>query len=319
VIPRAVAAVWWLAVTTVLVLSTFAVRDRLPDPMATHWSGSLPDGSNSLTGHLITSTAIWAVLGVGLVASAARAQARRVPRMTWWSMLFGMGTLLIGAQVSTLAANLDVPEWTAATLPGWHIPAVLAGMLAVMGLAAVLAKGEPDEPSPGNLEPPVLKLRSGQRAVWVGRVVNRKITWAVVAAFAVTVLMAVSGLRGQGQSLVSAILPGAIILLLVGLATMAVSVRVGDGVIRIGFGPFGWPARHIKLSAVESAWAEERSPAETGGWGFRGLPGAATIMLRGGECLVLRYRSGGQLAISIDDAERGAALINALIAERAQT
>src|SRR5690606_18818800 len=128
-------------------------------------------------------------------------------------------------------------DWTAAELPGWHMPAVIAVMLAVMGLAAVLAKGEPDEPSPESQAPPVLRLRSGQRAVWVSRVVNRKLTWAVAAAFAVTVLLAAFGLRGQGETFVGAVLPGAIILLLVGLATMAVSVRVGGDVIRIGFGP----------------------------------------------------------------------------------
>jgi hypothetical protein len=40
-------------------------------------------------------------------------------------------------------------------------------------------------------------------------------------------------------------------------------------------------------------------------------------MLRGGECLVVRFASGGELGISIDDAQRGAALLNALIAQRA--
>jgi hypothetical protein len=54
--------------------------------------------------------------------------------------------------------------------------------------------------------------------------------------------------------------------------------------------------------AVLSAWSEVRYPSQTGGWGFRGFPGTAAIMLRGGECLVIRYRSGGRLAISIDDA-----------------
>ncbi|MFI7634865.1 hypothetical protein [Nonomuraea sp. NPDC049400] len=47
-------------------------------------------------------------------------------------------------------------------------------------------------------------------------------------------------------------------------------------------------------------------------WAFRGLPDSATIMLRGGECPVIGHRSGGRLTIT---AERGASLINALIAE----
>lgn len=89
--------------------------------------------------------------------------------------------------------------------------------------------------------------------------------------------------------------------------------------------PDGRPVRPARLagaqdplSQIESAWSETRHPAEVGGWGIRGLPGSSTIMLRGGECLVIRYRSGGRLAISIDDAERGASLINALIAERVE-
>lgn len=67
------------------------------------------------------------------------------------------------------------------------------------------------------------------------------------------------------------------------------------------------------LENIRQDWTEQRRPSEVGGWGYRGPPGQATIMIRSGECLVIGYQSGGQLRISIDDAQHGAALLNALI------
>ncbi|MEV4070596.1 DUF1648 domain-containing protein [Nonomuraea fuscirosea] len=317
--PRAIAAVWWLAVTAVLILAPLALRDRLPDPMATHWgsAGTVPDGSSSLTGHVVTSSVTWAVMWLVLFALTRRGQARRAFRSTWWGCLFGLGALMLGLTASTLSVNLDAPGWRAAELPVWHVPLVLLGMVAAALVAARLGRGPEDEPSAGEQAPPRLRVRPGQRAVWVSRLVN---PWLSAITFgALVVIVAAAALIVSGTldaTAVSAALPGFLIVLVVGLATMALTVKVVDDKVVIGFGPFGWPTRTIRLAKVESAWAEERRPGEVGGWGFRGLPGSATIMLRGGECLILRYRSGGRLAISIDDAERGASLINTLIAER---
>ncbi|MEV0820199.1 hypothetical protein [Nonomuraea rubra] len=318
---RVVAVAWWLAVATALLVAPLALRDRLPDPLATHWgsSGSVPDGSSSFTGHLILTQALWAGLWV-LFFLLGRARDRRAARVTSAACLVGTGVLLLGVDASTLAVNLDAATWREALLPGWHIPTVIAAMVAAGGLAAYLGRGAPDEEPAGSGEPPVLRLRRGQRAVWVSRVVNPWLAAATILALALTATMGVLTLVGGAPGgFLAGLLPAFVILVVVGLATVAVSVRVGDGRITIGFGPLGWPARRIPLSKVESAWSQTRQPGEVGGWGFRGLPGNATIMLRGGECLVLRYRSGGQLTISIDDAERGASLINALIAERVQS
>ncbi|MEV0615909.1 hypothetical protein AB0I81_21525 [Nonomuraea sp. NPDC050404] len=317
---RVIAVAWWLIVAGVLLLAPLRLRDRLPDPLATHWGslGSVPDGSSSFIGFVIFTQVAWAVLWlVFFVLGNARGKQVRQRRMTSWGCLVGVGVVLLGAGLSTLSANLDVTGWQDALLPGWHIPLVIAAAIAAGGLAAYLGRGAPDEPSPEGQAPPMLRLRAGQRAVWVSRVVNRWLLVAVALGMVITVVTAALGLSGTVPGVaVTAILPGFVILFVAGLASVAVTVRVGADRIVIGFGPFGWPARRIRLSKVETAWAEERQPASHGGWGFRGMPGAATIMLRGGECLVLRYRSGGQLAISIDDAERGASLINALIAER---
>jgi hypothetical protein len=47
--------------------------------------------------------------------------------------------------------------------------------------------------------------------------------------------------------------------------------------------------------------------------GYRVSGLGTTVMLRSGECLVVRTRDKGrEFAVSVDDAERGAALLNAL-------
>jgi hypothetical protein len=318
--PRVIAVVWGLLVGAVLLISPFAVRDRLPHPMATHWGSSgVPDSAASLTGHVVTSVLIWAVTGGILVALAAfgRGMVMRMYRACWWGLLFGMGVLMLGANASTLAANLDVPDWRSALLPGWHVAAALGSALVAGALCGYLGRGEPDEPSPGSQAPPRLRLEPGRRTVWVGHVSNPWLVVAGLASLAVTLVAVMLTVTGQGSGgVVASLLPVGVIVLVVSLATMSLTVRAGGERVVIGFGPLGWPRRNIPLSKIDSAWSERVHPGQVGGWGFRGVPGSATIMLRGGECLVVRYRSGGRLAISVDDAERGASLINALIAER---
>jgi hypothetical protein len=303
-----------------LTLPALALRDRLPDPVATHWNGgSTPDGSTGLLAHVLMALALWAVLlavQLGLAAQG-RLFARRLSRTYWWASLAGGAALLLGMEVTTLGANLDRASWKEAELPVWAVLAVLAVTVLAGVLAGLLARGGPDQVVPTGEEAPRLRLRPGQRSVWVSRVTNSWLLLLSALSLAVLVVLGVTALSGVLPAAVGAsVLPGAALILLVGLLATSVGVRVSEDGVAIGFGPLGWPVRRIRLSKIESAWTEERFPSQVGGWGLRGVPGSAAIMLRGGECLVLRYRSGGQLVISIDDAARGAALINALIEER---
>ncbi|TDB99619.1 hypothetical protein E1267_37075 [Nonomuraea longispora] len=76
-----------------------------------------------------------------------------------------------------------------------------------------------------------------------------------------------------------------------------------------------WRGRPFSPPPRAPAWA---CCLSSGPPGLPRAPGGAAIMLRGGERLITRYRSGGRLAVSIDDAARGTSLINALIAERVE-
>ncbi|MGW2544608.1 hypothetical protein ACWC5I_27960, partial [Kitasatospora sp. NPDC001574] len=79
----------------------------------------------------------------------------------------------------------------------------------------------------------------------------------------------------------------------------------------------GGSARHWSPTDVAAARMERHTPAQVGGWGYRLSGLGTTVMLRRGECLVVRPHRGVEFAVSVDDAERGAALLNTVAARRA--
>lgn len=311
------AAVWGTVMLAVLIAAPMTLRDRLPEPLAVHGGpGSTADRAASFMVSLAMSVALWAMIWLMLLVTAARGLSRRSARASWWAGLTGGGLFALGLSGLTLLANLDVASWTEAVLPLWAPLALVAVPPAAGVLGGYLGRGAPDERRPEQ-EPPVLRLRPGRRAVWVSRIGNPwPLAITVVAAVALFALGAFEITGIATGPVVAGVLPVLGVVLVVGLFASSLTARVTDDGLALGFGPFGWPKRRIGLAKIDKAWTEERNPSQVGGWGVRGLPGAATIMLRGGECLVIGYRSGGQLALSIDDAERGASLINALVADR---
>ncbi|MFJ2029207.1 hypothetical protein [Streptosporangium sp. NPDC087985] len=324
VLPRGrtltVAIVWGALVAALLIAVPLALRDRLPDPLATHWSGSTPDGHMSFAGNLVFDLGLWAVAWIFLLGTALRRRTSgaRLWRVYWWGFLFGWAVLALGVMGSILYANLDVADWHQATMPVWLIVAVVGAAAGAGVLAGWLGRGGPDPVRDRSAELPRLRLRPGQRAVWVSRVSN---PWLTGLSTVLLVVAAIAGgLATTGVLSVQgfwSILPALVLVMFLLRAMGSASARVDADGLRVGFGPFGRPARHTPISKIESAWVEKYGPGDVGGWGLRGLPGTGrvTLMLRGGDCLVIRRTTGGEFAVSVDDAERGAALLNAYIAE----
>ncbi|MFC4119353.1 DUF1648 domain-containing protein [Nonomuraea zeae] len=319
---RTTAVLWGSLVTAVLIIVPLSLRDRLPEPLAVHWGMSgAPDNATSFGAYLAMVLALWVVPWLVMVGVAVRGMgpARRLGRTYWWGSLAFLSVFALGLNGITLLANLDAADWTRAELSGWLVAGIVAVSVAAALAAGYAGRGAPDQPPPPGEQPPRLRMRAGTRAVWVSRVSNpwlAAVTALAGGALLVTIALRLVGLVPGGMS--AGLLPVLVVVLVAGLLSTSVTVTAGQDGVAIGFGPFGWPVRRIRLSGIDSAMTETRHPSQVGGWGFRGVPGSATIMLRGGECLIIRYRSGGQLAISIDDAARGASLINALIAERVE-
>jgi hypothetical protein len=313
-----VAVGWFALLTVVMVAVPLALRDRLPEPMASHWGPSgAPNGSMPFATLLALQVGIWVLIGGGACAGALRDSwmlRRRTSRMVLGALLCGGGLFLVGLQLVTLSANLDVPTWSGAAPLSWGALLVVAVMLLGGWLGALAARPGPDESSRSSgTATETIPLRPGQRTVWVSSVRNGWVSGiggsllAAGAGFA-----AVALLNGN-----DALWPHSVIMIVTGLVALTFSsarVQITEDGLRISYGPLRRPRKHIPIERVQRAWSEKRSPWEVGGWGIRGMPGAATVMLRSGECLVVGYVSGGRFTISIDDAEHGAALLNTLVA-----
>ncbi|WP_405084510.1 DUF1648 domain-containing protein [Microbispora sp. NBC_01389] len=312
------ATAWTVLVAAVLVAVPLTFAGRLPDPVASHWGPSGRPDRSMPAAALTLFALVWLVVaGTGLVGLArARGEIRRATRAWFAAGLGWIGGFLIGIQAVTIAANLDRDGWSRAASLSWQVAVVVVGAFVLGALGRLAGRLGPDDAPPERERPgPLIDLDPGRRPVWVS---TATAPWAVglgVVASAAALSFAAAALWGLAPAGWSTALPLALAGV-VGLAVSSVSVRIAPEGLTMAFGPLRWPSRTVRLDRIERAWVEWRSPVQVGGWGIRGLPGRATIMIRGGECLVVRYTSGGQLAVSVDDAETGAALLNALAARK---
>ncbi|MFI0810743.1 DUF1648 domain-containing protein [Streptomyces echinatus] len=302
------------AVTILIAGLPWAAHGRLPGRLATHWSGGgTPDGSMPLWAASLFPTGIW--LLAALAGSVPWRRSRPTAR-PWRAMaLAPTGAVLLGAQVSVVRANLGHADWHDARLPVlWAVP-----LVALAAAAGVLAWRLTTRSTAAPADSaPALDLPEGERLVWFSRTAN---PWLSLLA-AVTGLIAAAALVALAAGLadpaglwpVSAVCA---VTSIAGAAFSSVRATVSETGLEVSFGPLGWPARRWAPAAIESARAERRLPSQVGGWGYRLSGLGTTVMLRAGDCLVIRPRGRrADFAVSVDDAERGAALLNALRTRR---
>ncbi|MFH9353418.1 DUF1648 domain-containing protein [Kitasatospora sp. NPDC017646] len=315
------AAIWTLGVAALLVAMPISARDRLPDQLATHWSGSHPDGSMPLTTAALFPAVIWLLVAIGLAVALRFHPARA--RGSAGPVLAGTGVLLSGAQASIVRSNLDRARWQDAAPMGIEVVLIVVAA----GLAGVLAWLATRRPAPTTAMvtaaappgEPVLELRAGERLVWLSHASNHwlQALSSVLGLLSVPgVMLAASGRTGSVDwRAVTFFGLGAVVALL----CSSVRVRITGAGLHVGFGPFGWPARRLAPAELVSARVEQLTARQAGGWGYRVHRGGSVVFLRRGACLVVRTKRGRDFAVSVDDAERGAALLNALIAGTAGT
>ncbi|MEV7795821.1 DUF1648 domain-containing protein [Streptomyces sp. NPDC087512] len=318
---RTTAMVWTAGVTVLLAGLPLTVRDRLPDRLATHWGlgEAAPDGSMPLWAASLFPALLWLVTAVAATAPLLRGGPAARP---WTAvLLLPTGVVLAGVQTAVVRANLDRADWHEARQPtAWVFVILVAALLAGVGgrlvatrRAADRADGTGDGPGA-----PVLEIPEGRRLVWFSRTAN---PWlqslaAVTGLVAVAALVALAGGLADTEGLWP-LFAGCAVASLACALSSSVQARVSERGLEVSFGPLAWPRRRWAPGDIETARAEVRRPAEVGGWGYRISGLGTTVMLRAGDCLVVRPRGRRtDFAVSVDDAERGAALLNALAADR---
>ncbi|WP_109782890.1 DUF1648 domain-containing protein [Streptomyces sp. CG 926] len=304
-------AAWAAGVLALLVVVPLAAPKGFDDRLATHWNAfGEPNGSLPLWAVVMVPVGVW----IALVVSAVFWRAARRWR---GAVLVSCGVLLAGEQVSIVRANLHHADWRDAdSVTVWAVVTVVASGAA--GLVGILLSARPVSPaSPG--QGPRMDIPAGERRVWLACTEN---PWlyalsavAGVAALA-ALLVGLGGLGGLTKPMWLLIVLFLFVSVAV-LACSAVRVRVAERGMDVAFGPLGWPVRHWDAADIEWARTENRTPAQVGGWGYRLSGLGTTVMLRSGECLVIRAK-GKNFAVSVDDAERGAALLNSLAETRTE-
>jgi hypothetical protein len=177
---------------------------------------------------------------------------------------------------------------------------VLAGAFVGGLVGFALGRKLHPERSASSKDGPVIEVAPGERVSWVGRT---SVRWPLLLLGSATVLFLV--LPDWGIWLGS-------LLGVLALALMQVEANVNNDGLTVRLG--GIPVRRIRIAKISSARAIDLEPAEWGGWGWRASPHGSAIVLRRGEALELTFRGGRRFAVTVDDAETGAALVNGLVA-----
>ncbi|XIE79173.1 hypothetical protein AB6O49_16255 [Streptomyces sp. SBR177] len=310
---RALAAAPFVLALAAHLLLLVLWHDRLPDPLATHFSaadGGRADGFTSLAGYAALSSGLLLALGAGWTVFVRRS----VLWGAWATAGFTGGLLDL-----LLRDNLDAADAAEVRTPlaVFTVAAALGALAGLAGWALTrftrLVPPEPVAPA-APARTPHLELGAHEVAGW-SRAATSTPGTVLGAAFVV------AGAGALFPALLVTPWPYALIAaigLVVGVSGLALS-RVRVTVDRRGLtvtpGPLTRPRVRVPLDEVASATVREvRAVAEFGGWGYRTRPGRSALLLRSGEALSVRRANGFEFLVSVDDAETAAALLNTLAA-----
>ncbi|MCA6094007.1 DUF1648 domain-containing protein [Streptomyces sp. SCA3-4] len=290
-------------------LTVFLARhDRLPDPMATHFSGAgRADGYTALGSFPYVALALLLVPAVLFAALAYGMRGGRTRALVAFGYALAglLGYLLCALVLGNARAGAD---GTGARMGMGELGVALAVAAAAGGLGWLLA-GRDATPArePAPVVAPRLELRDGEAVTWTRSITSRP-------------------LRRIGLALV---LPGAAVGLLAGWGAGAGPVVGGllvcaFSAARITVDRHGltatlpWlprPRLRIPLDRIASATSRPIDPLpDLGGWGYRVVPGRSGLVLRSGEAVVARLITGSEFVVTVDDAATAAALLDALAA-----
>ncbi|MFI6457952.1 hypothetical protein ACIBF6_41165 [Streptosporangium amethystogenes] len=295
-----------LAPLSVFVLTLavpFLLSERLPDPVAAHFTDGRPDESAPLQplirDILILGASVWSILALLAYLRPAGSLGRRAAAGSAVALPTALGLAVL---LGTVGANLDAPTWReAGTSPSAEVITIAGGALVfVFGAIAVhpLRRG-PHEAADLPTDPVVGRAPSRRgRTLWIGQSRNPDLVWKTFTATCIMVVLTIAGTHWMAVpallSLTTLHLWGGIVASFDG-TTLSVRGRIPFGLIR-----------RIPLSRIETAEKIEIDPQEWGwGWRLRSISRHA-IVIRKGEGLLVALRGGGEFIVTVDDAAGGA-------------
>ncbi|MFG2722745.1 DUF1648 domain-containing protein [Streptomyces sp. NPDC048416] len=309
-----VAALPFLVAAVADLTAYVVLRDRLPDPMASHFTArGHSDETASQTSYLVLVVVmhlglavLWALMALTTAGPTAR-------RPHWLNTLGCAAAGLIGyLLIAVLFVNADAGDPVRVRMPLWQV-AIGAGAGALAALVGRLLPTAFPRPAPAQPSEPGdstrLDLAEGEAAGWTRRAPSPVLYVVGAVLLAVGVVLLFTGAPAYAVGA----LPG-------GLLCLAFSrpyVTVDRHGLTARPTALPWPRIRIPLSDIDRAMSRNIEIwDEYGGWGYRFRPGQSGLMLRSGEAIVVRRADGREFAVTVDDSATAAALLNTL-AERA--
>lgn len=299
VAPAAVIALA-LGVATVLLAPT------LPGRIAVHFAADgTPDGWGSPWVMLAVAVGL-ALVAVTLAVAALRARDRRTAATVLLVANLVAGVLATGW--IAIAASAAVGDGTFPV--GWSV--LLFGVGAVAAAIPVVVLRRAAGPVPAHDVAP-LEVPATARVAWRARTGSAWFAGIGVVVVASGVIAAVGASAADGGTAALAGIP----LVVAGLAVLALArvvVTVDRRGLRVVSAWTRIPIMRVPLARIESAGWEDVSPGQWGGWGLRVSGRGLAYVTRSGPGLVVRLSGGRARLVTVADADRGAAVLEALLA-----
>ena len=321
------------ATLLVQVFSMVMLKDRLPNPLATHWNGAgIADGTGSFTGFLWISMGTLIFMGLIVPLSSLSTPKKSAGSGQPWLAGIGNGLLvaITGLFLSGIIGQLDAPQALGTSMNHQVLiigifAGVLWGLLSAFLVRKAFASTPNEELSvaekqarntstPSTYVPlPGTRISSSINSpLWLSLILLLTVIGAIYLMFS-------SDMSDPTSWFLAA--PGLLLLIAVSVLLMSGKVVTDDQGIRV-YGGGIFKLLHVRPNKIKAAEAREIRPMEYGGWGLR-ISGAGIAFITGtGPGVVVTQTQGADRIYSVatmDDAQAMAAILNRLAAQNTGT
>lgn len=290
----------------------WAVYDRLPDELVTHWGLHGADSfapRSEAWAALPFALALSLALGLVLVALLP-ATGRNLNFIA--GMTASVGTLLAGVTGGTVALQAGrAPDDPLLTHALWLPPLILVA--ALLGILASRFVGPPPpRPDATRVPSPATRLRDRDRTRdWKGTV-DMHPGMAAILLIPLVLFVIIGVAMGSWALPLTLTLVLAVFL----ASTWRWHLRVDDDGLTCR-GMLGWPSVHHPLREIEEATTVDHVGSFTfGGPGLRNTREGERLAVRSGPALRLELSDGTDFIVTTPDADRAARVLNTRIAEQ---
>lgn len=299
---------------------------ELPDPIAIHWGTNGVDGFASKAAFIPTTLGIGAAVIIfcavlAILAPRLPASSSAVPVSPWsatarFMAAINLGLALMIGFLAVASAGIQRGLADAAAAPDITGAAFLGSALLVVGtvIGWFIQPKSPRSAAASASPVAATPLASGERAAWFATVTmtGAGLIVLAVAVASVVVMAAVFFLQGETAGGWTLLATSVGLVALVS-TTVVFRIRISAEGLQVR-SLIGWPNTRIPLTDITKVAVAQINPfAEFGGWGWRiGFDGRRGVVMRAGEALQVTQRDGRIFVVTVDGADRAAAVLEGL-------